>query len=82
MTSLLDRFHQHLDRCAQCRNNPHNLCAVGALILTASALAGMIAAEHRLQSDICPVCGGDGVQVSGVRGARPCVACDGTGQCR
>jgi hypothetical protein len=53
MASLLDRFHQHLDRCAQCRNNPHDLCAVGALILTASASAGMIAAEHRLQRTLC-----------------------------
>jgi hypothetical protein len=31
--------------------------------------------------DICPVCGGDGIQNSGVRGQRPCIACDGTGQC-
>lgn len=39
------------------------------------------AAEQRMQSDICPVCGGDGIQDSGVRGKRPCVACDGTGKC-
>lgn len=33
-------------------------------------------------SGLCPVCGGDGYQNSGVRGKRPCVACDGTGQSR
>lgn len=27
-------FHQHLDVCAQCRNNPFKLCPVGHLLLT------------------------------------------------
>jgi hypothetical protein len=38
------------------------------------------AVEQRMQSDVCPVCGGDGIQNSGVRGQRPCIACDGTGK--
>ena len=26
-------FHKHLDRCAQCREQPFNLCPKGALFL-------------------------------------------------
>lgn len=26
-------FHNHLDRCQQCRDNPFNLCGVGYFIL-------------------------------------------------
>ena len=39
-------------------------------------------AQQNVQSDVCPVCGGDGVQNSGVRGPRPCIPCDGTGKRR
>ncbi len=35
----------------------------------------------RLERDTtCRVCGGDGIQDSGVRGKRKCIACDGTGR--
>ena len=44
--------------------------------------AELKAAEQGVQSDVCPVCGGDGIQVSGVRGPRPCIPCDGTGKRR
>ena len=27
-------YHAHLDKCAQCRNHPFNLCPVGAKLLT------------------------------------------------
>ena len=30
-------FHQHLDLCEQCRNNPMGLCKAGALALRLSA---------------------------------------------
>jgi hypothetical protein len=26
-------FHEHLDRCLQCRNNPFDLCAMGNRLL-------------------------------------------------
>lgn len=35
---------------------------------------------YNTKPGVCRVCGGDGIQDSGVRGKRPCVACDGTGQ--
>jgi hypothetical protein len=31
-------FHDHLDVCAQCRNNPFGLCAVGAATLERAAI--------------------------------------------
>lgn len=42
-----------------------------------------VAAETAQQAGViavCPVCGGDGIQDSGVRGKRTCVVCGGTGQ--
>ena len=47
----------------------------------AFSISKLGATQQHMQSDICPVCGGDGYQDSGVRGKRPCVACDGTGKC-
>jgi hypothetical protein len=29
-------FHQHLDACRQCRNNPLDLCTIGASLLRAA----------------------------------------------
>jgi len=43
-------------------------------------LAAMRAAQQTGEADVCRVCGGDGIQDSGVRGKRKCVACDGTGK--
>jgi hypothetical protein len=33
MNKEIDRFHKHLDVCARCRNEPFNLCAMGASLL-------------------------------------------------
>lgn len=30
-------FHQHLDACKQCRENPFDLCRVGSWLLQAAA---------------------------------------------
>jgi len=32
---MADRFHKHLDRCKQCRENPFDLCSEGVIILSA-----------------------------------------------
>ena len=29
-----EMFHNHLDKCARCRNQPFNLCPVGHALLT------------------------------------------------
>jgi hypothetical protein len=29
----IDLFHAHLDLCSQCKNNPFNLCSIGATLL-------------------------------------------------
>jgi hypothetical protein len=46
-------YHKHLDVCAQCRDHPFALCAVGARLLesTASALAES-AERYRVPSDL------------------------------
>lgn len=31
--------HAHLDECAQCRNNPFNLCTMGAMLLSGTVQA-------------------------------------------
>lgn len=31
--TAMDWFHHHLDRCAQCRNHPFNLCAEGTRLI-------------------------------------------------
>ena len=36
----IDRFHAHLDVCAQCRNNPFSLCKIGARLLERAARLG------------------------------------------
>ncbi len=33
-------FHGHLDACARCRNEPHNLCPTGAALLKREATGG------------------------------------------
>ena len=35
-----DAFHDHLDKCAQCRNHPFNLCPKGAALLTGKLKKG------------------------------------------
>ncbi len=30
---MIDAFHNHLDVCARCREQPFNLCSVGAPLL-------------------------------------------------
>ena len=30
-------FHEHLDECSQCANNPFNLCAIGEKLLIEAA---------------------------------------------
>ena len=51
METLVDKFHKHLDRCAQCRENPFNLCPKGAIILSAAVSAGMISAQQSFAAD-------------------------------
>ena len=34
---LIDKFHAHLDVCAQCRNQCFNLCPTGAKLLKEAA---------------------------------------------
>lgn len=29
----IDRFHEHLDKCERCRNNPFDFCATGYFLL-------------------------------------------------
>lgn len=41
-SEALHEFHEHLDGCQRCNNQPHNLCEVGARLIAdagASALA-------------------------------------------
>lgn len=33
----IDKFHKHLDICAQCRNHPFDLCSEGAKLLKYAA---------------------------------------------
>lgn len=35
--AMRDGFHKHLDGCEQCRNHPHDLCTVGAVLIRAAA---------------------------------------------
>lgn len=56
-----NRFHAHLDVCAQCRNNPMFLCVTGARLLRREAegerrLEGTpftISAAHRIGDPKC-----------------------------
>lgn len=34
---LIDEFHEHLDRCDQCRNHPFDLCKEGESLLKKAA---------------------------------------------
>jgi hypothetical protein len=36
----IDKFHEHLDACAQCRVYPFQLCSTGAQLLEKAAGAG------------------------------------------
>jgi hypothetical protein len=56
-------FHVHLDRCAQCREHPFDLCPTGAETLRASALG-----ETALPAQgACGRCEGSGKIVSGYK---------------
>lgn len=35
-----ERFHEHLDNCAQCRNSPFALCPRGGALLRLAVTAG------------------------------------------
>lgn len=42
MSALIDAstaFHEHLDECEQCENQPFNLCPVGAKLLQEAGVA-------------------------------------------
>jgi len=61
----IDKFHNHLDVCKQCRDNPFGLCTVGASLLqqAGSAADASLAAIITPQPDTCRCCGreeGDG----------------------
>tara|TARA_R110000824_G_C14922365_1_gene647854 strand:- start:213 stop:521 length:309 start_codon:yes stop_codon:yes gene_type:complete len=43
-------FHDHLDKCRQCRENPMGLCAVGAAKL-AEAAGSRISAQINIDSE-------------------------------
>lgn len=45
-TEAEDRFHQHLDRCRQCREQVFNLCSVGRELLMAVAKEGFRGLEQ------------------------------------
>jgi predicted anti-sigma-YlaC factor YlaD len=30
---VIEAFHNHLDNCSQCRNNPFDLCPTGAKLI-------------------------------------------------
>jgi len=32
----MDKFHEHLDKCEQCRNHPFDLCEIGQKLLIES----------------------------------------------
>lgn len=34
--NAIDAFHEHLDKCSQCRENPFGLCAEGVKLITAT----------------------------------------------
>jgi hypothetical protein len=36
-----NKFHDHLDVCSQCRNQPLNLCPIGFAFLKEEALKGI-----------------------------------------
>lgn len=67
----MNAYHDHLDRCAQCREHPFALCAEGAAALrkealrpftgpTAAGCAGCTETTH--PCDDCPAVGAAGVR--------------------
>lgn len=40
--TFTEAFHKHLDECSQCKNNPFNLCQIGALLLGSTSTARQI----------------------------------------
>lgn len=42
VTERMDRFHAHLDECAQCRQHPFALCGVGDSLLRATAADAVV----------------------------------------
>ena len=43
-----EHFHEHLDKCQQCRDRPFDLCPAGALLL-------MLAAQDALGEIMAPM---------------------------
>lgn len=40
MQDGIDRFHAHLDKCEQCRNQIFNLCPIGEQLLRQASVTG------------------------------------------
>lgn len=45
----VDKFHEHLDGCSQCRNHPFDLCCIGRILLHA---AGQYAANELAKMEV------------------------------
>lgn len=54
MTAPKNVFHDHLDHCAQCRENPFDLCVVGQIRLRQQVDAEAI--ENEATWNTCPDC--------------------------
>ena len=50
----IDKFHAHLDICSQCRNQPFNLCPIGArLLIDAATTANGELEEKEEGEELC-----------------------------
>lgn len=46
-----DRYHNHLDRCAQCRDHPFQPCAVGVRLIDAAAHELIAASNYPIHAE-------------------------------
>lgn len=70
-------FHEHLDRCEQCRNHPFDLCQEGHLLLHAAALApeGTVVVKIETPGK-CDLCGEEEeLRPYGPNGENVCFKC-------
>ena len=80
-------YHQHLDKCSRCMNQPFNLCPLGAKLLVEEF--NDACKDTPVPPGVCPECRGDG-DIHGVTAAtrenpdgvkdERCPKCRGTGR--
>jgi Zn-finger nucleic acid-binding protein len=51
MDDAVERYHEHLDKCARCREYPFDQCPIGNILLSIAGTAAIHRLARQVQAD-------------------------------